>query len=86
MDSTQAMSVDSFLATIHPTVAVSGIRPNRPPQPTDWMQFRDVIIDLYMREDKTLPQVRQHMASTYKFFATYVALSPLDEQFLTSSK
>ncbi|KIX04430.1 uncharacterized protein Z518_05298 [Rhinocladiella mackenziei CBS 650.93] len=64
------MSIDSFLTMSQPTMAFSGPRPNRPPLPADWAQFRDVIVDLYMREDKTLPQVRRYMALTYSFIAT----------------
>ena len=86
MNSTQPMLVDDFIETAPPAVAVFGFRPNRPPQPADWMQFRDVIVDLYMREDKTLPQVRQHMASAYNFHASYAAFPPPEKNFLTSWK
>lgn len=73
MTSNPDLLPDDLLAMTRPAVAIPVHGPNRRhPLPGDWVQFRDVIVDLYMREEMTLPQVRRHMASAYGFMATLV--------------
>ncbi|KAI1825574.1 hypothetical protein F4861DRAFT_530237 [Xylaria intraflava] len=38
--------------------------------PEDWPKFQDVIVRLYVEENKTLEEVRQHMEEHYDFIAT----------------
>lgn len=38
--------------------------------PEDWDTFRDVITSLYIKEDKSLRQVREYMERNHNFFAT----------------
>lgn len=39
--------------------------------PEDWPKLQDVIVRLYVEENKTLEEVRQYMEENYDFVATY---------------
>lgn len=39
--------------------------------PEDWPKFQDVIVRLYVEENKTLEEVRQYMEDEHDFTATY---------------
>lgn len=39
--------------------------------PDDWPKYQDVIVRLYVEENKTLEEVRQNMEENHDFVATY---------------
>jgi hypothetical protein len=39
--------------------------------PEDWPRLQDVIVRLYVEENKTLDEVRQYMEEHHDFIATY---------------
>lgn len=45
--------------------------PKRYANPEDWPTFQDAIVRLYVEENKTLEEVRQHMEENHDFVATY---------------
>ncbi len=56
--------------------------------PEDWPKLQDVIVRLYVEENKTLEEVRQYMEENHDFVATYgkPQADPAVENFADSSK
>ena len=49
---------------------MSKVKKNRPSQSNDWEEYRDIVQQLYVTEDKPLPDVVDEMKRKHQFYAT----------------
>lgn len=72
LENISQMLAPQSLVTHYASSSTFPCLPSRPPTLADWNHFQSIIVQRYLTDDQTLSEVRNYMASKYRFIATYV--------------